>query len=168
MKADAVAALARARVAAKTSVVKEITLPSIERPIEDADLRRASVTAPSRDEAFIRGNLRVARLYAERVAAGEDPYQTATGPMVKAYRAEWDGTLQPYALYVPRDYRPGKAGGWPLVVALHGAFSDHRHNLRRVLGVDNRAGRRTRRPPATSCRCPTCRRWSCRRSAAAS
>ena len=58
--------------------------------------------------------------------------------IVKAYRAEWDGTLQPYALYVPRDYKPGRPGGWPLVVALHGAFSDHRHNLRRVFGLDNR------------------------------
>ena len=58
--------------------------------------------------------------------------------MVKAYRAEWDGTLQPYALYVPRDYKPGRPGGWPLIVALHGALSDHRHNLRRVFGLDNR------------------------------
>ena len=58
--------------------------------------------------------------------------------IVKAYRADWDGTLQPYALYVPRDYKPGRPGGWPLIVALHGAFSDHRHNLRRVFGLDNR------------------------------
>ena len=60
--------------------------------------------------------------------------------VVKAYHADSDGTLQPYALYVPRDYRPGRPGGWPLVVALHGAFSDHRHNLRRVFGLDNRPG----------------------------
>jgi hypothetical protein len=58
--------------------------------------------------------------------------------MVKAYRAEWDGTLQPYALYVPRDYDPGRA--WPLVVALHGAHSNHRHMLRRVFGLENRPG----------------------------
>ena len=72
------------------------------------------------------------------VAAGDDPYRAATGMIVKAYRADWDGTLQPYALYVPRDYKPGRPGGWPLIVALHGAFSDHRHNLRRVFGLDNR------------------------------
>ena len=60
--------------------------------------------------------------------------------VVKAYRADWDGTLQPYALYVPPDYKPGRPGGWPLIVALHGAFSDHRHNLRRVFGLDNRPG----------------------------
>ena len=66
------------------------------------------------------------------------PTAPATGMMVKAYRADWDGTLQPYALYVPRDYKPGRPGGWPLIVALHGAYSDHRHNLRRVFGLDNR------------------------------
>ena len=86
----------------------------------------------------MRANLEIARAYADRVAAGDDPYRTATGMIVKAYRAEWDGTLQPYALYVPRDYKPGRPGGWPLVVALHGAYSDHRHNLRRVFGLDNR------------------------------
>jgi predicted esterase len=58
--------------------------------------------------------------------------------IVKAYRAEWDGTLQPYALYVPPGYDGKKA--LPLIVALHGAFSDHRHNLRRVFGLENRPG----------------------------
>ena len=58
--------------------------------------------------------------------------------MVKAYRADWDDTLQPYALYVPADYTPGKKV--PLIVALHGAWSDHHHNLRRVFGLDNRPG----------------------------
>ncbi len=86
----------------------------------------------------MRANLAPARAYASAVAAGDDPYRAATGMMVKAYRADWDGTLQPYALYVPRDYKPGRPGGWPLIVALHGAYSDHRHNLRRVFGLDNR------------------------------
>ena len=46
--------------------------------------------------------------------------------VIKAYRADWDGTLQPYALYVPRDYKPGRAGG---------------------LAADRRAARRVLRPP---------------------
>jgi predicted esterase len=135
----AVASLARARRAAKDEVAREVTLSSIERLIEDADARRATVTLPDRDLAFVRRNLETARDHADRVAAGEDPYRTATGMLVKAYRADWDGTLQPYALYVPSKYQPGKPG-WPLVVALHGAYSDHRHNLRRVFGLDNRPG----------------------------
>ena len=140
LRAAAVAAVerARARAAAASPVVREITLPSIERLIQDADLRAASITVPERDNAFVRASLEMAHAYADRLVAGDDPYRSATGMMVKAYRAEWDGTLQPYALYVPRGYRPGRPGGWPLVVALHGAYSDHRHNLRRVFGLDNR------------------------------
>jgi pimeloyl-ACP methyl ester carboxylesterase len=139
LRADAVAAVARARAkGAASAVVREVTLPSIERLIEDADLRANSITNPTRDETFVRTSLETARAYAERVVAGEDPYRTATGMMVKAYRADWDDTLQPYALYVPPDYKPGKKV--PLIVALHGAWSDHRHNLRRVFGLDNRPG----------------------------
>jgi dienelactone hydrolase len=141
LRAAAVAAFERARArggASGSPVIREVTLPSIERLIQDADLRAASVTVPDRDNAFVRANLELARGYADRVGAGDDPYRSATGMVVKAYRAEWDGTLQPYALYVPRDYKPGRPGGWPLIVALHGAYSDHRHNLRRVFGLDNR------------------------------
>jgi poly(3-hydroxybutyrate) depolymerase len=147
LRAAALQALARARAARGSEVVREVTLPSIERLVEDADLRRASMTKPARDEAFVRDTLAVARAYADRVAKGDDPYRTATGEMVKAYRADWDGTLQPYALYVPRgydgqDHKKGKtsAPAWPLIVALHGAYSDHKHNLRRVFGLDNRPG----------------------------
>jgi predicted esterase len=132
-------AAARAKSSAASAVVREVTLPSIERLVEDADLRRASIKVPERDLAFVRKNLVTARAFADEVTAGRDPYRSATGLVIKAYRAEWDGTLQPYALYVPPGYKPGKPG-WPLIVALHGAFSDYRHNLRRVFGLDNRKG----------------------------
>jgi acetyl esterase/lipase len=140
LREAAVAAITRARahVATGSEILREVTLPSIERLLQDADLRRASITVPARDWDFVRKTLQMARAYADRVAAGEDPYRSATGEMVKAYRADWDGTLQPYALYVPRGYDPRQP--WPLVVALHGALSDHRHNLRRVFGLDNRPG----------------------------
>jgi poly(3-hydroxybutyrate) depolymerase len=141
LRAAALASLAKARAARGSSeVVREVTLPSIERLVEDADLRRASVTNPARDNAFVADSLATARAYADRVAKGDDPYRTATGELVKAYRAEWDGTLQPYALYVPRGYDGKKKDTWPLIVALHGFYSDHKHNLRRVFGLDNRPG----------------------------
>jgi poly(3-hydroxybutyrate) depolymerase len=137
-KLPAALAAAQARARTASPVVREITMPSIERLIQDADARAASVTVPERDGAFVLSNLARAWEYANAVAAGRDPYREATGMMVKAYRADWDGTLQPYALYVPPGYKPGRPGGWPLIVALHGAWSDHRHNLRRVFGLDNR------------------------------
>jgi poly(3-hydroxybutyrate) depolymerase len=140
LRAAALASIAKARAAGGSAVVREVTLPSIERLVEDADLRRASITKPVRDEAFVRDSLATAKAYADRVAKGDDPYRTATGEVIKAYRADWDGTLQPYALYVPRGYDGKKKDAWPLIVALHGAFSDHKHNLRRVFGLDNRPG----------------------------
>lgn len=141
LRAAALEAIARARTAGGSDVVREVTLPSIERLVADADLRRASITKPARDDAFVRDTLATARAYAERVAKGDDPYRAATGELVKAYRAGWDGTLQPYAVYVPRGYDGKKKQvSWPLVVALHGMLSDHKHNLRRVFGLDNRPG----------------------------
>ena len=139
--AEAAIVKAKGRATTGTAVVNEITLPSIERLVVDADARAAKVTVAGRDADFVRKNLETARAYAMKVVAGEDPYRTATGMVIKAYRAEWDGTLQPYALYVPREYKLARpAAGWPLIVALHGALSDHRHNLRRVFGVDNHRG----------------------------
>jgi len=140
LRAALPAALEAARARARTAspVVREITMPSIERLIQDADARAASITVPDRDRAFVVANLARARRYADAVATGDDPYRAETGTLVKAYRADWDGALQPYALYVPKHYTPGKPV--PLIVALHGAFSDHRHNLRRVFGLDNRPG----------------------------
>jgi poly(3-hydroxybutyrate) depolymerase len=137
-RAAALEALGRARAATLSDVSRAISLPSIERLVEDAEARRTRVTDPARDLEFVRRSLDTARGYADVLANGEDPYDYARGPMVKAYRAEWDGALQPYALYVPKDYDAARP--WPLVVALHGAGSSHRHMLRRVFGLDNRPG----------------------------
>ena len=86
----------------------------------------------------MRRQLATARAYADQLAAGGDPYRGVTGVLVKAYRADLDQTLQPYALDLPRGAPP--AAGWPLLVSLHGAYSNHRLNLRRVFGYSNRPG----------------------------
>jgi dienelactone hydrolase len=137
-RAAALEAIGKARAAKLGEVARAISLPSIERLVDDADAVRAHVTNEARDLAFVRRSFETARGYADVLGNGEDPYDYARGAMVKAYRAGWDGTLQPYALYVPRDYDASRA--WPLVVALHGAHSNHRHMLRRVFGLDNRPG----------------------------
>jgi poly(3-hydroxybutyrate) depolymerase len=137
-RAAALASVAKAKAAPLPEVARAVSLPSVERLVEDADARRAHVTDPARDLAFVRRSYETARAYADVLLGGEDPYDHARGAVIKAYRDDWDGTLQPYALYVPRDYDARRA--WPLVVALHGASSDHRHMLRRVFGLDNRPG----------------------------
>ncbi len=140
LRAGAVAALERARAhaVALDDVARTISLPSVEMLIEDADARAATVTNPAREGAFVRRQLETAQAYADGLAAGADPYAGVTGAMVKAYRDDFDQTLQPYALYVPRGAPP--PSGWPLLVSLHGAYSNHRLNLRRVFGKSNRPG----------------------------
>ncbi len=137
-RAAAVASIARARAATLSDVSRAISLPSIERLVEDADAFRAHVLDAGRDLALARRTLDTARAYADVLSGGEDPYDYARGAFVKAYRSEWDGTLQPYSIYVPTAYDGARA--WPLVVALHGAHSDHRQMLQRVFGFDNRPG----------------------------
>ncbi len=140
-RAAALVSIEKARAAKLADVSRAISLPSIERLVEDADAVRAHVTDEKRDVAFARRALDTARAYADVLVGGEDPYDYARGALVKAYRSEWDATLQPYALYIPRDYDTTQTPqGWPLVVALHGLGSNHRHMLRRAFGLDNRPG----------------------------
>ncbi len=60
------------------------------------------------------------------------------GPQVVAFVSSVDDSEQPYALYVPAAYDPGRK--YPLVVMLHGEGSNHRLDLRRVFGQGNRVG----------------------------
>ncbi|MCS6953583.1 MAG: alpha/beta hydrolase-fold protein [Bryobacteraceae bacterium] len=62
----------------------------------------------------------------------------APGPQVLTFVSEADGSEQPYALYLPPRFDPSSK--YPMVVSLHGAFSNHRLNLRRVFGVGHRSG----------------------------
>src|SRR3954468_21947285 len=61
-----------------------------------------------------------------------------SGPQVLTFFSDVDDTDQPYAIYIPKHYDAQKK--YPLVVSLHGAFSNHRLNLRRAFGRGNRIG----------------------------
>jgi predicted esterase len=117
---------------------KTISLPSLQMLVEDADIVWNDFVQAERDWTFVRAQLETAAQWARRLAAGDDPYRQATGVLVKAYRSEIDGTLQPYAVRLPQSYRRDRA--WPLVVDLHGAYANHRFDMRRVFGQSNRAG----------------------------
>ncbi len=62
----------------------------------------------------------------------------AAGPQVLSFFSPIDDSEQPYAIYSPPKLVPGKR--YPLVVSLHGAWSNHRINLHRVFGQGNRPG----------------------------
>ncbi len=57
------------------------------------------------------------------------------GPQVLTFLSSIDDSDQPYGLYLPKDYDAAKK--YPLVISLHGAYSNHRLNLRRVFGMGN-------------------------------
>ncbi len=99
---------------------------------------KALVEAGDRDTAY---RARLVDLVVEQsraLAAGRDPFAGRTGPMVRAYRSDVDGRLQPYALYVPPGYSRTRA--YPLVVGLHGMHSTPRLCLRRLFGFDLEEG----------------------------
>jgi predicted esterase len=60
----------------------------------------------------------------------------APGPQVVTFWSNVDDSDQPYGLYLPKNFDPAKQ--YPLVISLHGAYSNHRLNLRRVFGEGNR------------------------------
>ena len=135
--AAAQAALDGAR--ASTGVdLREIALPSTEMLVEDAEMRWSDFGQAPRDWDFVKRQLETAKAYADRLAAGEDPWKGRTGAFTKAYRSEVDGTLQPYGLYVPPSYDPARA--WPMVVGLHGSGSNHLLHRRRLFGLGNQPG----------------------------
>jgi dienelactone hydrolase len=137
---EARTALARARqaTAPANAVVRDISLPSTEMLVEDAEMRWSDFGQAPRDWEYVERQLTEARAYADRLAAGEDPWKGRTGTFTKAYRSEIDGTLQPYGLYVPPSYDPAKV--WPLMVGLHGSGSNHLLHRRRLFGLGNEPG----------------------------
>jgi pimeloyl-ACP methyl ester carboxylesterase len=58
------------------------------------------------------------------------------GPQVLTFWSSVDDSDQPYGIYIPKNFDASTK--YPLVVMLHGAYSNHRLDLRRVFGQGNR------------------------------
>ncbi len=76
-------------------------------------------------------DLALAEALAGGLLAGRDPLAERTGDLHLAYRSELDGTLQPFRVFVPKDYTPSKK--YPLVIALHGATGSENTYMDRYL-----------------------------------
>ncbi len=57
---------------------------------------------------------------AKQLRAGESPWTTATGLIVRGYVSKLDGSVQPYGLVVPESYRPGAPHQHRLDLWFHG------------------------------------------------
>jgi len=62
-----------------------------------------------------------------------------SGPQDLCFFSSVDETDQPYAVYIPKNFDENRK--YPLVVFLHGAWSNHRLGLRRVFGQGNIQGK---------------------------
>jgi predicted esterase len=60
------------------------------------------------------------------------------GPQDLSFFSTVDETDQPYAIYIPKNFDESKK--YPLVIFLHGAWSNHRLGLRRAFGQGNNQG----------------------------
>jgi pimeloyl-ACP methyl ester carboxylesterase len=67
-----------------------------------------------------------------------DAQRLKPGPQDLSFFSSADDTDQPYAVYIPDNFDETKK--YPLVVFLHGAWSNHRLGLRRLFGVGNSQG----------------------------
>jgi pimeloyl-ACP methyl ester carboxylesterase len=66
------------------------------------------------------------------------------GPQDLSFFSKVDETDQPYAIYIPKNFDENKK--YPLVVFLHGAWSNHRLGLRRAFGQGNNQGSNFNKP----------------------
>lgn len=85
------------------------------------------------DTPWIKRRTEEAEDLVKALEQGKPPYEGRTGLIRRAYRSPLDGNLQPYALWVPRAYRPG-GKALPLVVAAHGLGNRPEVALRVVVG----------------------------------
>jgi len=67
-----------------------------------------------------------------------DAQRLKPGPQDLSFFSTVDETDQPYAVYIPKNFDESRK--YPLVVFLHGAWSNHRLGMRRVFGKGNIAG----------------------------
>lgn len=85
------------------------------------------------DSTWMKRRTEEAEELVQALEQGKPPYEGRFGVVRRAYRSPLDGNLQPYALFVPRGYRPdGKP--LPLVVAAHGLGNRPEVALRVVVG----------------------------------
>ena len=72
------------------------------------------------------------------ISGQADAQRLKPGPQDLSFFSSVDDTDQPYSVYIPENFDESKS--YPLVVFLHGAWSNHRLGMRRLFGVGNSQG----------------------------
>lgn len=131
MAAPRVGAQARTR-AQRASLAERVHALGMEHPAH-RHLRHLLTVS---DRADPRAWLARTERYLREVEAGRDPYVTAARGQItlRSYRSPLSQRVQHYAVYIPRDYDPGRR--YPLFLALHGGSSNGNLFLAQNLGVN--------------------------------
>ena len=97
------------------------------------------LTVPHDEDDFLSGELRIDVGGQWSLNRQVFIYVRSHGMFFRTYRSRLDDTVYPYALYLPRGIKESSEPQ-PLVLSLHGAWSNHANNLKRVMGRGNRPG----------------------------
>jgi poly(3-hydroxybutyrate) depolymerase len=135
-------ALRQVSTQAEADVTTARALPAI--PTDSADTLEWFLQGINKDvDAGNLDSCRVARLpeiaeAAAELAKGDDVVTAWRGATWRAYRSPLDGSLQPYAVYVPDDYDP--TAHYPLVVELHGMNGSGMRSMAEMFGLTDDQG----------------------------
>lgn len=102
------------------------------------DLMERAKSAGAGEARDLRARLNELKERADSLEQGRDLIYDRPGYQLRGYRSDVNDQIQLYSFYLPKDYDSEKP--WPLVIMLHGMYSNHHLALRRVLGESNRRG----------------------------
>jgi hypothetical protein len=94
------------------------------------------IEAGDEDAMYIHREIEDTRRMTSSLKKGADPYFNRRGQIQRrGYRSSLDGSLQPYALYVPQSWREEGDSQYGLLVALHGLNSTPMKTIQTVFGI---------------------------------
>ncbi len=68
--------------------------------------------------------LQIGNFRADKLSEGKAPWERQEGASIRGYWSRVDGSVQPYALRLPKGVDPDGVDRWPLYVKLHGRAND--------------------------------------------
>jgi len=107
-------------------------IPSLRAMVFEAEMKWA-VAGNEADWEHIKTLLEPVPALASVALNGNNALGTLRGCFLRAYLSDLDGSIQRYAIYVPEEYDGSRP--FPLILALHGAGSDHWSGMKMVTGT---------------------------------